>query len=160
MNLKWKIRGSVYYIKHKESGKGYVGQHNKPNPIYRWARHGCDANKGSNLPFHRALKKYGCDAFTWEILGIFPYDVLTDMEGYYAEVLGTYIWDYNPGGYNATWCSESPRLGMKSTPETIEKLRQANLGKKLTPETLEKMKQAQIKRRANEFKIIPPPPHS
>jgi group I intron endonuclease len=140
MNLKWKIRGSVYYIRHKESGKGYVGQHNKPDPKERWARHKCSANKGSNLPFHRALRKYGYDAFTWEVLGIFPYDALTIMEGYYAEVLSTYIWDYNPGGYNAVWCSENFTIGLKHTPEHIEKIRQAGLGRKQSPEAIEKQR--------------------
>jgi len=147
MNLKWKIRGSVYYIRHKESGKGYIGQHNKPDPKRRWARHGCDANKKSNLPFHRALRKYGYDAFTWEVLGIFPYDALTNMEGYYAEVLGTYIWDYNPGGYNAVWCNENFTIGLKHTPEHIEKIRQANLGRKHTTESIEKIRQTSLGRK-------------
>ena len=144
MKLKWKIRGSVYFIRHKESGKGYVGQHNKPDPKLRWKEHRVDANGRSNLPLHNALRKYGVDAFTWEVLIICPLDELTNMEGYYAEVFGTYIWDDSPGGYNAIWCSEGRRTGIINSPEAIEKVRQANLGRKHSAETIEKIRQAKL----------------
>jgi len=43
------------------------------------------------------------------------------MEGYWAEQLGTYVWDSNPG-YNAVWCSDNPRTGMKHSDETRQKI--------------------------------------
>ena len=148
MNIKWKVRGSVYYIKHKESGKGYVGQHNKPDPKDRWRDHKARANGNlSKCLFHNALKKYGIDAFTWEVLVVCAHDKLTEMEGYYAEVFGTYAWDNSPGGYNAVWCSDNFRLGTKNSPEAIEKVRRANLGRKHSPEAIEKTRQASLARR-------------
>jgi group I intron endonuclease len=135
--------GCIYLISHKESKKRYVGQHNQPDPNHRWQEHIWKANKGSKFAFHNALRKYGADAFTWEVLCICPVDRLTEMEGYYAEVFETYVWD-TPGGYNMVWCSASPTLGITQSPEHIEKRRQANLGKKISLETRERMRQAQL----------------
>ena len=135
--------GCIYLISHKTSKKGYVGQHNQPDPTRRWQKHIWNTNYGSKLIFHNALRKYGADAFTWEVLCVCPVDRLTNMEGYYAEVFETYVWD-TPGGYNMVWCSESPNLGKKNSPEAIEKSRQAHLGKKVSPETRERIRQANL----------------
>ena len=135
------MSGCIYYIRHKENGKGYVGQHGNPDPKIRWGGHKNEAKKGCLHLLHRAIHKDGSDAFTWEVLGIYPVDALTNMEGYWAEQLETYKWDY-PGGYNMIWCSESPRLGIKQSSETREKIRQGRLGKRRSPETIEKMRQA------------------
>ena len=130
--------GCIYLVTNKSNNKKYIGQHCKPDPKNRW-----DVHKGSkdHLPFHKALRKYGLSEFKWEVLIICPHDALTNMEGYYAEQFESYIWD-SPGGYNAAWCSESPTLGIKHSPEACEKIRQAKLGKKHSPEACENMRQA------------------
>jgi hypothetical protein len=45
------------------SDKAYIGWTSQA-PRRRWLRHVNDARKGSPLPFHRAIRKYGADAFT------------------------------------------------------------------------------------------------
>jgi len=80
---------------------------------------------------HNALRKYGFDAFTYERLGIYPLESLTNMEAYWAEQLETYIWD-SPGGYNMVWCDKAPRLGIKNSAEHNEKTKKGLTGKKLS----------------------------
>ena len=134
--------GSIYLITCNKNNKRYVGQTGK-DPKVRFREHISDAKRGSEFPLHRAMRKHGIDAFTFETLCKCPIENLTNMEAYYAEIFESYRWD-SPGGYNAVWCNESPRLGMKSSPETCEKIRQGNLGKKMSSETCEKMRQASL----------------
>ena len=145
------MNGCIYLVTCLENGKKYVGQHHKPDPKRRWNAH---KKVKENYPFQRALRKYGIDKFSWEVLLICPHDKLTEMEGYYAEVFETYIWD-NPGGYNAVWCSECPKLGVKQSSATKEKIRQSTLGKKHSPEVIQKIRQSNVgKKRSPEFKDI------
>ena len=134
------MNGCIYLISCLENNKKYVGQHCKPDPKERWNVH---KRSKENYPFHNAIRKYGPTGFSWEVLLICPHEKLTEMEGYYAEVFGTYIWD-NPGGYNAVWCSDSPNLGIKMSDEQKQKIGQANLGKKHSPEHIEKSRQATL----------------
>jgi len=134
--------GSIYLIT-CNNNKRYVGQHGKENPKRRFREHINYAKRGSQFPLYRAMRKHGVDAFTFERLCTCPIENLTNMEAYYAEIFESYVWD-SPGGYNAVWCSESPMLGVKLSPEAIEKMRQAKLGKKMSPEAIEKMRQAHL----------------
>jgi len=134
------MNGCIYLVTCLENNKKYVGQHCKPDPKERWNGH---KRSKENYPFHNAIRKYGPTGFIWEVLLVCPHDKLTEMEGYYAEVFDTYIWD-SPGGYNAVWCSESFNLGVKMSNEQKQKLRQAHLGKKHSPETVEKRRQATL----------------
>jgi len=134
------MSGCVYLVTNKSNNKKYTGQHNKPDPTIRWDQH---ITSKRNIPFHKALRKYGRDAFTWEILCVCPLKKLTQMEAYYAEVFETYIWD-NPGGYNAVWCSDSPRLGLITSTEVKDKIRHSLLDKKHNLERIERNRQSHI----------------
>ena len=114
-----------------------------PDPKIRWAEH--KRAKGT-WPFYNALRKYGVDGFIWEVLIVCSKEKLTVMEGYYAEQFETYVWD-SPGGYNAVWCADNSRLGIKHTPEAIEKSRQASIGRKKSQEAIEKSRQAHLGRK-------------
>jgi len=138
------MSGCIYLVTCLENNKKYVGQHCKADPKERWLSHRRSKDK---LPFHNALRKYGSDGFTWDVLIVCPQDALTVMEGYYAEVFETYCWDSSPGGYNASWCTENSRLGIKHTPETKEKMRQSKLGKKQSPEHIESVRQIHLGRK-------------
>jgi hypothetical protein len=50
------------------------------NVKYRWWQHENFAKRGSELPFHRALRKYGKGAFNWEVVGTFPDDLTASIE--------------------------------------------------------------------------------
>ena len=142
--------GSIYLITCNKNNKRYVGQTVK-DPKERFKEHIRSAKRGSEFPLHRAMRKHGVDAFTLETLCLCPIENLTNMEAYYAEIFESYGWD-SPGGYNAVWCSESFMLGVKLSPEHIEKMRQSNLGRKLSPEHIEKLRQANLgKKRSPEI---------
>lgn len=134
------------------NGKKYVGQHHKDDPKIRTAQHFNNAKKGKPLKLYRAIRKYGKEAFTIEVLIICPNDSLDNMECYYAEQFETYIWD-NPGGYNMVWCGDSPMRGLRQSPESCAKMRQARLGKKNSAETIEKMRQSKTPEHIENMRI-------
>jgi group I intron endonuclease len=81
----------VYLIRHKTSGKGYVGQSVDINR--RWSEH---KSKSSTHPVGRALSKYGPSAFDFVVLEECGQEQLNDRETHYIRLLGT----LSPGGYN------------------------------------------------------------
>ena len=119
--------GCIYYIYCKETNKGYVGQHNQPSPIRRFKEH-LISKEDSYL--HRAIKKYGQDKFTIEILCIVPIESLSNMEQYYAEQLNTYIWDL-PGGYNMVLCGGIPPSWEGKKHSEITRKKMIESGKKI-----------------------------
>ena len=135
--------GCVYLWSCKENGKKYVGQHHKDDPKKRTEEHFRAAEKGKPYTLYNAIRKYGREAFTIEVLCVCTNDSLDNIECYYAEQFETYVWD-SPGGYNMVWCGNSPRRGLKNSPEAIEKTRQAQLGKKRSPEACEKIRQGKL----------------
>ena len=119
-----------------------MGQHNSIDALKRWDTH-CRSKKSSSSILHKAIQLYGKENFKIETLCICLHAALGNLEAYYAEQYGSYIWDPEPG-YNMIWCGNHPRLGIKTTPETIQKIKQALLGKKHTPEHIEKVRQATL----------------
>lgn len=136
------MEGCIYLITCLINGKKYVGQHHKPDPTSRWNAHISRAKKGLAYVLHNAIRLFGEENFKFEVLCVCSHDALGRLEAYYAEQYESYIWDPDPG-YNMVWCGEQSTLGMKHTPETIEKIRQAHLGKKMSPETIEKKRRKQ-----------------
>ena len=97
------------------SDKSYVG---KTVDFYkRKKRHFNDTDNGSELVFHRALRKYGFENFTWEILeeGISEHE-LNEREKFWIK-----MYDSFHNGYNMTEGGDGS-LGVKHTEETIKKL--------------------------------------
>jgi group I intron endonuclease len=129
--------GSIYLITNMVNGKYYVGQHKSVEPQIRWKKHLVSARGGSPYALHSAIRKYGEDNFKIELLCICPHSRLGNMEPYYAEQFGTYVWDPIPG-YNMVWCGTNFRLGITHTQEAREKLRKSNTGKIQSKETVEK----------------------
>jgi len=86
----------VYVITNLRNGKRYVGK-TKWTLQKRWGVHLRDARAGSEYAIHRAIRKYGQDAFAIEVLATYE----TETEALQAEVewverLGT----VGDGGYN------------------------------------------------------------
>ncbi len=88
----------VYKATNCVNGHFYIGVTNRTLSI-RQRRHIQDAINGdSQLPFHRAIRKNGVEAFHWEILNIYPtYEKALDAEVRYIKRLKP---KYNvlPGG--------------------------------------------------------------
>ena len=136
-------KGCIYLVTCFENSKTYVGQYAHENPAGRFTRHLAPKQKDTCI-FHRALWKYGKDAFNLETLGIFPRSSLNNMEAYYAEQFQSYMWDTNeeaniPGGYNMMLCGQMNRQGMKHTPEALAKMSAAQTGRVKSEETRAKI---------------------
>jgi group I intron endonuclease len=136
----------VYLITNTVNNKHYVGATITPLDD-RWSRHKCDAthNRG-NMAIHAAIRKYGPDAFTVQLL-----EEHQDENHVFEVLEPKYIDQYqsmtHQHGYNQTRGGDG-WLGMKHTPETIEKMRKAKLGKKASEETKRKMSLANKGRKA------------
>ena len=142
--------GYIYKITNTVNGKSYIGQTiNKPE--YRINNHFNLNDKGC-VAIHNAIRKYGRDAFTLEILHEALDIFLDDLEIAEINKHNTLA----PNGYNIEGggnankvlsdqtrqkMSES-RKGRKVTLETRKKLSEANRGKKHTLETRKKLSEA------------------
>ena len=86
----------IYQAKNKVNGKAYIGQTAR-NFKERKYHHLNDTFNGSNLPFHRAIRKYGSGNFDWEILEeCYSIEELNESEEYWIRELNVLV----PDGYN------------------------------------------------------------
>jgi group I intron endonuclease len=115
----------IYKIENIINGKCYIGQTNDIER--RWKEH---KTKQPNTYIYRALKKYGVDAFTFEVLIECPIESLDFFEK--AFILG--YDSFGLGGYNLTEGGEGTR-GRKHSEETKEKIGKSNKGKIRSEET-------------------------
>lgn len=105
-------------------------------------------NKHPNRHLQHAWNKYGEQVFIFEILEYVLPISLTAREQYWLNKLKP----FGKKGFNIIPEAGSSR-GHTCSPETREKLRQANLGKKQSPELIEKRRQAILgKKRSLEFR--------
>jgi len=89
----------VYKVINKINGKLYIGK--TYNFEKRKREHFCDIN--DDLPFHRALKKYGKENFEWEIIDTAETEKeILKKEIYWIKKLNTCIHSKNSNGYNIT----------------------------------------------------------
>jgi group I intron endonuclease len=151
----------IYKITHKETGTIYIGKGLRIEE--RWARHIKNAFSGSDTHFHRAVRKYGVDAFSWEIIlrcGKYDNHLLCVMERFFIKEFHTFYGDpdykkgYNetPGGDGGVLygdAKESMRKklighspwnkGRAWDKEVKQKIRESHFGKKLLKEHKEKI---------------------
>ena len=108
--------------------KVYIGQ--SIGIAGRWQTHRYTLRKGihRNTHLQHLYNKYP-DEMQFEILEECPQDgvLLTQREQYWMD-------QYIDCRVNFGTAAESPRLGVKSTPEHKEKIRQSNIGQKRSPE--------------------------
>lgn len=144
--------GIIYKATNKDNGKSYIGQTIKTMPS-RKADHLSNARCGYyNSYFHKGIRKYGEDSFSWEVIcECYSRKELDDAEMYYIKEYNTLA----PNGYNLAIggggangyihteegkkrMSES-RKGRVVTEETRKKLSEAHKGKKKSKEARKKM---------------------
>jgi group I intron endonuclease len=91
--------GYIYKISNKVTGKHYIGGTCKDTVEKRWTQHISTIQKGEGCPLlGSAIRKYGVDNFTFEVLIIcFDEDVFL-YEPHYIKKYGSLA----PNGYNAT----------------------------------------------------------
>lgn len=153
--------GIIYCYK-SPSGRYYIGKTLQEDR--RKYRHLFDSKKGSNIPFHRAIRKYGIDSFEYSVLFRIISNkeekadiILCNMERFFIRVFiqrGYNLYNISlggEGGGNMTgrhFSTESKmkmsiaHKGKKQSKETIAKRASSLKGKrKLTKEDLDKLAQ-------------------
>jgi group I intron endonuclease len=123
------MEGDIYCLT-SPSGKKYVGQavkvlSNGKTWGYkcRWRSHKIDARNGKDYCrlLNNAIRKYGSDAFTIELLHECKIEDLDSLENYYIVTLKT----MSPNGYNLI----SGKSASRQSDETKELRRQSMIGK-------------------------------
>jgi len=137
VNKEW----SVYCHTNKINNKKYIGITSMDFSL-RWGKNGYGYRTQN---FYRAIKKYGWNNFTHEIL----FEGLSEKKAKTKEI--ELICKYNtkiPNGYNITEGGDGS-VGYKATLKTRKKLSESHIGQrpwnkgiKAYPETIKKLKQA------------------
>ena len=135
------------------NGKKYVGKWHLPTPEKRFYNHIRSATQGSENLIHRAIRKHGVENFRFELIRTCPLESCSNLEAYYAEQYGCYMWDQEPG-YNMVWCGDKSFLGFKHKPETIQKQREAKVGKVMSEESSVKKSLAMTGRTQSEAHVL------
>jgi group I intron endonuclease len=121
----------VYKITNLINNKLYIGITNQGFKT-RWYKHCSDSIHGSEFPLHNALRKYGIDNFSVEVLEVCEtIDQLKQQERYWITELKSRTTE---NGYNLTDGGDGT-FGRKHSDETKDKIRQKALGRKLSLET-------------------------
>lgn len=112
--------GVIYYAKNKINGKYYIGKTMKTLKD-RKRRHISSVNNGSDLCFHRAIRKYGEENFEWNVLfESSNKNDLNKLEKFYINKYDTYN-----NGYNLTYGGDGSS-GRVLSNETKMKIGKAN----------------------------------
>jgi transposase-like protein len=85
------MKGIIYKITNKVNGKSYIGQ-TRFTLEFRWRQH---LHKKDNTYFHNAIRKYGAENFTKEILEECDVDKLNSREIFYIAKYNTFKEGYN-----------------------------------------------------------------
>lgn len=106
----------IYKIENKINKKVYIGQSN--NILKRWAEHKRKARLGneSSLLYY-AIRKYGLDNFSFEILEKCEEEKLDEREEYYIKKFNSYVGLNDGWGYNLSIGGKSNR-GFHPSEET------------------------------------------
>lgn len=121
----------VYKVTNNITGKVYVGITNQGFKI-RWYKHCSDSIRGSMFPLHLAIRKYGIDNFTVQVIEICDtVDILKSRESYWIKELDS---KNKTKGYNLTDGGDGT-FGRKHSEESKQKMRDAVLNRTISDET-------------------------
>ena len=144
--------GIIYCYTNKNTGKKYIGQTIHPEQRKRNHLHEAIV-KESDYYFHRSIRKYGWDAFDYEVLED-NVENLNERENHYINTYDT-LW---PNGYNQCPAAALDQTAIEKMKETkrkqfaamteeerrsrVECMVQANTGAKRSQETKDKMSES------------------
>lgn len=124
--------GIVYLVKNTVNGKSYVGMSSR-TLHERWYDHVQNAKRGSMLPLHCAIRKYGASAFELSVLQECSTLELPHAEIEWISRLETMVSQH---GYNVAMGGNGC---LQHDPDVREKIRQSMIGGTLSTETREKI---------------------
>jgi group I intron endonuclease len=155
---------TIYKVTNNINGKRYIGYSADWKSRRRIHKYIADKNKKS-YPFYNAIRKYGFDNFSWEVIyqSKDKMHTLEEMETFFIHEYNTLApngYNMKTGGEGGNLSSESrkkisdSRIGIKFSDEHINNLRLSHLNKKHTEE--EKQKISNALKGKNKGKILGP----
>lgn len=136
MGEKEKKYGIIYKATNVENGKVYIGKSARDMEKRR-RQHITDARNGSDVKFHRAIRKYGADKFIWSVIDTADTaESLNEKEVYWIAFYNSFKDGYNStGGGDGVGSGENhPMYGKEHTEEARKKISATHKGRKLTEE--------------------------
>lgn len=128
----------VYKITNKVNNKVYIGITSKGISA-RWKEHIYSAEHGCPFKLHNAIRKYGKENFSIELIDFCnSWEELTEKEQYY---ISEYKSLQDKFGYNMTEGGDGT-FGRTHSEETKEKIRQKAIGREVTEATRLKLSEA------------------
>lgn len=115
----------IYKITNTINGKVYIGQ--SIDIEKRWKDHIKDYKKGEQV-LYKAIRKYGIENFSFEVVEECDMEELDDKEIYYIKEYCSYIHADESKGYNMTLGGEGNR-GLVFTKEHKRRLSESRKGK-------------------------------
>ena len=94
--LEGKNPSGIYKVTNIKTQEIYIGK--STTIAERWTNHvksACGLSGVADSQFQRALKQYGIDEFTWELLEVVPKEKLTEREKYWINFYDTTHYGYN-----------------------------------------------------------------
>lgn len=149
----------IYYAMNITNGMGYVGQTRK-GLACRKQGHLAAARRGSVQPFHCAIRDFGVENFTWEVIDTAgDIDDLNEKEKYYIELYRCKDRGYNAmsGGSNTIHSHDTKRKisvankGKVRSVGTRARISAARKGRRHTLEARAKMSAARKGKKSNNF---------
>lgn len=141
------IEGIIYKWTNTLNGKVYIGQTVRPE--IRYKRHLDEAFKNnSDYHFHRALRKYGIDAFSYEVIEKVPVSELDDREVFWIAYYDSFNNGYNSteggkGNRGYIWSDEAKEAQSERMTDINRKLFKGKTsplkGRKLRPHTKDEL---------------------
>jgi group I intron endonuclease len=125
----------IYKITNTINGNCYIGQ--SVNISKRWQAYNCKSK--DRTPIIHAVKKYGVEAFEFEIVERCSRELLNEREIFWISELKCLA----PSGYNLSTGGRKTTWAYKPTAETLRKRSIALTGKKRSEETKLKISLAQ-----------------
>lgn len=126
----------IYGAIHRDSGRVYVGS--SVNIGKRWKEHRSAIKRPTSPKFHNALRKYGFEAFDFEVLEECAHGDFQQRERFYIQFV-----DSVANGFNLEAIPGKPHLGRNHSEIHKERIRAAATGKKHSYESKERMSAAQ-----------------
>lgn len=128
----------VYKITNKTNNKVYIGITSKGLSA-RWKEHLYNAEHGCPFKLHNAIRKYGKENFSIELIDFCnSWEELEEKEKYY---ISEYKSLQDEFGYNMTEGGDGT-IGRYVTMETRDKIRQKAIGREVSEETRMKLSEA------------------
>ena len=129
--------GFIYKITNSVTGKCYIGETMRKDPLIRFKSHKNVIRRGGGCPALRdAFKKHGEENFTFEVLLECPNNERLAKEAEYIQLYNSMV----PNGYNLRMSSVD-NSGFKHTEETKAKISESSKKHANDPETRKKYKE-------------------